>query len=66
MGMLGDDQPFLEPSVYRVRRTPGGFPYVPKISKGKLLSIPTIRQLYSAVTRKSDASGVNKDDRQGS
>jgi hypothetical protein len=57
---LGDDQPFLEQFIYRVRGTPGSFPYVAKISRGKLVSISINRQLYSAITRKADADGVNK------
>jgi hypothetical protein len=57
---LGDDQPFLEQFIYRVRGTPGSYPYVAKISKGKLVSISVNRQLYSAITRKADADGVNK------
>jgi hypothetical protein len=57
---LGEELPYLEHFIYRVRRTPGGYPYVAKISKGKLLAISINRQLYSAITRKADADAVNK------
>lgn len=57
---LGDDQPFLDQFIYRVRGTPGSYPYVAKITRGKLVSLSINQQLYSAITRNADAEAIKQ------
>ena len=56
---LGDEIPFFEQLVWRMKRTAGGYPYVAKVSNGDLSTISINRQLYSAIKRKAGAEAIN-------
>ena len=58
--VLGDQIPFVDHLVWRMKKTPGRYPYVSKVSNGELVTMSINHQLYSAIKRKADAEAINK------
>lgn len=52
--------PFLYHLVWRIKKTPGGYPYAAKVSNGELITISVNHPLYKAIPRKARAEAVNK------
>jgi len=58
--VLGDETEFLFNIVATMKMTKGGFPYVSKVSDGKLLTISVNNPLYNAIKRNRDANIINR------
>lgn len=57
--VLGDDTKFVFHLVAKMKMTKGGFPYIAKVSKGKLVAKSINNELYSAIRRNKEADLIN-------
>ena len=57
---MDEDVPFLQRLVATMRMTKGGYPYVSKVTLGKLETISINNQVYSAIRRDVEATSINQ------
>jgi hypothetical protein len=57
--ILGNETTFAFHIVARMKMAKGGFPYIAKVSQGRLISKSINKELYKAIIRNKDADSIN-------